>query len=150
MIEENLEVYPARFPEDKIWFVDLIYIDHLDCYLLNYENKIYRKDIDGEEPYLYLDLDCGYKNGKSYSYSKIHPKLIVINNLYDITVANLERKQVQILIQTGHDSIEDFQIFGKRENHIVWATYEGLIRVCSISYDLRKICTMHRHKIELI
>ena len=44
-------------PRDQLIF-EVCYADVLDSYLLNCNFKIYRKDIDENPAYLYMDLKC--------------------------------------------------------------------------------------------
>ena len=46
--------------------------------------------------------------------------------------------------------IQDFKLVERKEKKIVSVTAEGLITLCSLSYDLKKICTRNSHKIQLI
>ena len=55
-------------------------------------NRLYKKK-GSEDPELFLDVDCGYREGACLRYSEIHKKLIVCKNKTTIAVINPERKK---------------------------------------------------------
>ena len=152
VMEQNQQIYSERFSGSQIYLYGLIYIDHLNCYLLCKGSKLYRKDIDGERPYFFMDLDCGENFGKTFRYSKLNRRLIVPKNGTKLAVVNLARKQVDILVKVNQDHgfIKDFKIFGRKENKIAWITSNCLIHIYSVNSDLKKIVTKNTHVVKLI
>ena len=63
LIENSARIFCQRFSLHENKLRGLIYIDHLDCYLLNLCSKIFRKDLTDQPPYLYMDIFCRYRAG---------------------------------------------------------------------------------------
>ena len=106
----------------------IVYIDHLNCYLLSYiQNAIFRKGIDDSPPYQFMTLSCGYRLGGCLNYSKVHKRLIVVNDRSSISVVNLDRKRIELEIRRDQldYNIEDLKLFGKRDNKIACLTRKG-------------------------
>ena len=154
VMDENSQIYLERLPSNQTNLIDLVYIQHLDSYLLDCCGKIYRKDIDEKPPYFFMNLHCGGRYHNTLRYSKLNKRLIVPKDGRKIAVVNLERKQIEIeiLMKSGPGNlpIQDFIIFGRKENKISWITRSGLVNLSSISYDLKKITSKSSHQLELI
>ena len=127
---------------------DIVYIDHLDCYLLNFAEEIHRKDIDGSEVYLFMDISHFVLCQGSFLYSKLNRKLVVCTVFEGLSIINLDRKQVEITLKDYRSTkIKDFKMFGLKENKIVYLTKSSLIKIYSVSYDLKKICNRRGHRL---
>ena len=151
VVEDEAQAYSDRLYGSSKFLRDLVYIDHLDCYLLNQNNRIYRKKIDERVPSPFIRLHCGYERGRCLLYSKLNRRLIIPIQGKNIAVVNLERKQVEIQIKMQQRPyIRDFKLFGRRENKIVWVVSGGSINRCSISYDLKKITTKSSSQLRLL
>ena len=152
VMDESRQIYLDRLPDGLYRLIDLVYIHHLDWYLLYLDWKIYRKDIDEKAPYFFMDLNCGGRVGNTLRYSQLNKRLIVRNDMKSIAVVNLERKQVEIEMESGpgNPNIMDFIIFGRKENKIAWITQYGLVNLSSVSYDSRKITSKTCHQVDLI
>ena len=152
VIEDSLEVYSARLPDTQKLLRDLIYIEHLDCYILNLNLKIYRKDIGGKPPYLYMNLNCGSTFSKCFRYSKVRRRLFVSNYHKNIAVVNLDRKEVEILVKIGKGTgyIRDFSVFGNKVNKLALITSGSLIHFYTLCSRLKKVITKYSHQIPRI
>ena len=121
---------------------DLIYIDHLNCYFLYYVDRIYRKDIDESAPYFFLNLSGGTRSGASLRYSRFNERLIVQRDSHNLAVFNLERKGIELKIrESKHGSIKDYRHVGEKGNKIVLITSNCFVSLCSVNFDLKKICS---------
>ena len=138
------------------WLEDLIYIDHLDRYLMIFRNlskyTISMKDIDKNPFYHYMNLNCGYVFDTFFRYSKLNKRLIFPRDKQNISILNLERKQVDSLIRFVEEvqRISDFKVFGRKENNLIWITSKQSIELFSVSFDLRKVTSKSKHQIESI
>ena len=150
VIEDSDEKYSARLPRDRRGTLrDIVYIDHLDCYLLNFKDKIYRKDIDSKPPYIFLDIVSGILNSRSFRYSKLSRRLVIVKNTKNIAVVNLQRKQVELEVTRGQlGTIFDFKLFGPKQNRIIFINNKRRVQVCSVCYDLKKVCSRDSYQIE--
>ena len=120
VVEVDNEVYSEYFSEDQARLDDIVYIHHLDCYLLKLYGKVYRKDVDENPPYLYMDLNYGCNYGRCFRYSKVNRRLVVFKNELTLSVVNLERKQAEIEVNLGKEygGIHDFIVFGPFEEKV--------------------------------
>ena len=74
---------------------------------------------------------------------------------------NLERKAVELLIKIGGEirprafgglksaSLTDFKVFGRNEDRVVALSSEGLVTLCLVCYDLKRICTKYSYQVQL-
>ena len=67
----------------------------MDCYLLYYRNKIYRKDIDQQDPDLLADVFC-WSMPKGFNYLHEQQSLIVSKDS-KISAVSLETKEIEIV-----------------------------------------------------
>ena len=152
VMENSREIYLGNLPFGPKWLSDLVYINHLNFYLLEYGGKIYRKDIDKNPRFVFMDLNCRAGEGKNLKYSKLNKRLIVPKDGKNIAVVNLERRQIEVEMKSGphYPSIEDFIIFGRKEDKIAWITRNGLAYLSSVRYDLKKITSKSVLQVQLI
>ena len=94
VVDKNREIFSGRLPSYPTRLSDLVYIDHLDCYLLNSGWKLYRKDIDENPHYAFMNISCGGGLGVNLIYSNLNKRLIIPRYSKGIAVVNLERKQI--------------------------------------------------------
>ena len=148
LIENSTEIYSAELsgaPQCSV--LDTIYIKHLDCYLLRFYLRIYRKDIDDNPPYLYMGLRCSGRFRGAFRYSPLNRRLIQKGG--PLSIVNLEKKRIELQIKhKDFTLIMDYKVFGKDENKIILLNHYGTIFVLTISYSLKKVCSIHSIKCE--
>ena len=148
VLDESKIVYYKELPGGG-QLRDIVYVDHLNCYLLSYRDIIFRKDIDTKDPYPIMNLHCCRRFGASFRYSKLNTRLITCWRNF-VYVVNVDRKQVEIVIKRSNlMGVEDFRIFGEKENKLVFLSSTGFVHLFSISYSLKKICRDQSYKIKL-
>ena len=88
-----------------------------------------------------MELICGVRQGGSMRYSKLNQRLIIVQNKRNIWVINLERKQAEIRVGGAGMSaeIQDFKIFGEKENRVISVAQNGDVLLTSFGYLRRKI-----------
>ena len=105
-----------------------IYIAHLNCYLLYHHHaKIYRKDIDDQPPYLYMDLWCGAKEGSYFQYSAVNQRLLATCHTEEdvrVSVINLDTKEVEIELEPTDDYVTDIRLLGEKEDRLLFFTHK--------------------------
>ena len=151
LIENKIQTYAAdHLPGDPNQFCGIIYISHLNCYLLVFEARIYRKDINENPAYVFMDLNCGSRIG-ALKYLALNKRLIFPKDGKNLAVLNLDTKQVEIEIEVEVNWIRGFiqslAIFPNNENKIAFLTSEGWLYFYWISYELRRVCAKHRHQV---
>ena len=154
VIENCKDIYKNTVPIRNHRLIDIVYIDHRNCYLLNFQNnKIYRKDIDEHDPYPFMDVSSISRVGCSFRYSKLNKKLILVSNrLKRVSVLNLERRKVEYEVLKGNkeQNIFDFKLFGVRQNREVCLCRNGSIYLFLFNYPLKKLCSRSHHRIDCI
>ena len=151
LVENGSLLYCKMLGKEAEQVREITYINHLNCYLLKSNYKMYRKDIDEKPPYLYMDISCGFCPGSAFRYSNFNQRVIMIQEFYNLAVVNLERKQVDIQVK-GKQAviIYDFLVFGTEENKLAYITKDNSIHLCTFNYDLKKICGKDRHLIQTL
>ena len=136
LLENNMEVYSARLFYTQAYLRDMIYIEDLDCYLMSYNEKLFRKDIDDQPPYLYLDKICGYRAGACLRYSKMHRRLITCKDITNISAIDLKTKVVTIEVKKNvGEIINDFRVFGGEENGVIAITQDGFVILYHLNHE---------------
>ena len=116
---------------------DLIYVKDINCYLMSVGNKLYRKDINKQPAYVFIEnLCCGMMVGACLRYSKLNKKLIISKDGRHISVVNLYSREVEIAIKNENHGIElsQFQLTGQKEDRVVAVGNENLLVVYQIDY----------------
>ena len=137
LFSNSVILYSSRFTSI---IKDLIYVQDLSCYLMSVGNKLYRKDIDKQPPYPFIEnLRCGMMLGACLRYSH-NKKLIISKDGRHISVVDLYSKEVEIEIKNKNHGIElsQFQLAGEEEDRVVAVGNENLVIVHQIDYPNKK------------
>ena len=125
VVENQTQIRFDRFYGASDWIQAILYIDHLDCYLIQSKTKIYRKDIDSSPPYLFMDIDRRYQAADRLRYSKINKKLILLQGDNNLAVIDLERFRFEMEIITQLSNIEDFNCLALKKTRSCALTNSG-------------------------
>ena len=140
VISDGKQIFRGQLPfddrfHDYISLMDMVYIEHLNCYILDYNGALWRKDVDEKPPYFYYQIDLGRRIGASFLYSDMHDRLIVAEDAHHISVINLEEKDIEIKSFQRIDSdIQDFKLFGESQQRVVALTEFGHIRLFEVNF----------------
>ena len=145
VFENEEKVYYCE-PEDALQFSHFIYIKHRDFYLQVYGDVIYRKDIDDQPPYPFMQFQFPRMDYRSsFRYSGFNKKLIISDSFGALTFIDLERKQIEFktknineLEMLGEGSVS-FKLFGEKENRMISLTKRGEIVTQIINYPMKKL-----------
>ena len=138
LVEKRLTKYSTQV---KKRLLDMIYVEDLNCYFLSYGKKLYRKDIDDNPPYVYMEVHCGLRAGACFQYSKLNKRLIVNKAKKSIAVINLETCEVEIEIEsekTVGDEIFVFRLFEEKEDRVIAATKNGRILLYRVDFGKKE------------
>ena len=141
IIEEGLEIFVGDSDPDSVikGLNDIIYCRNIDFYLIYQNNKIYKKDIDGNLPYLFLDLICGPKFGHRFIYSDIHERLIIAKDKITRSSINLETKEIEIEIPKSEgDSIVHLELYRKDQDRVVALTKDGYLFASELDFSKKQ------------
>ena len=148
---ENLgQVFSGKLPVAGTGLTDVVYIKHLDCYLLDHNNQVFRKDVDDKPPYLFMDLRCGWRAGGSFRYSSLHNRLVVAKDCMNIAVINLEDKEIELEVEKKVGCyIYDFRLFGDQEDQMVALTSDGYLLLYQLEFGAKTGSLVSDFKIDL-
>ena len=148
VVEDHKEVFSGKLPEFG-GIIDLVYASHLDCFLFLIRNHIYRKDIDDQLPFLFIDLSSISIDQRfsSLVYSKINRRLIGRTSSQFIII-DVDKKRVDFIINRGR--FFNFEVIGQKESGIISLVQRKYLSLLVISYQMRKILAFIQHKLDLI
>ena len=152
LLENEQEIFSGELPSPQAAqsiLVDIIYVDHLDCYLIYQDEKIYRKDINSQPCYFLMNAKISFRKGVSLRYSRQNRRLIVTKDSKHISVIDLDRKRFEMILEESLGYINDYRVFGENENKIISLTVDGYIGLHILSYSLKKVCFRTQVKVEL-
>ena len=131
LIKNSKTLYTKKL-NSKAWVADVAYITHTDCYLLAYKHKIYRKDNNSEDLYLFLDVYPGSRVGACLRYSGQNGRVFVANDSDSVKMINFEacsvEKKIRIL-GLKNEKIFDFKVYQETEtsSKVACLMKDGLI-----------------------
>ena len=151
LIDNGFQVYTSAVTNATFTsLLGMIYIETKDYYLMGYNGKIYRKNIDSKDPYLFIDLKIGVRIGACFRFSKLNNRLITIREKHWISMVDLETKTVDAEIKNLRvQSIWDFKIFDEKEKSVISVTKGGLIEIFKMNYLTQGGYTIDHHDLEL-
>ena len=151
VVENNESIYFGKLPEVLGSIQDIIYIRRLNCYIFNHCRKLYRKDVDRRHAYLFMNINCGCREGSSILYSEIHQKLIVAINFKDLGMIDLLRADIDTQVEKRvGDDIQDFKLFGRRKDKVACITANGWIVLYHFEYPQKTGFVVGLNKIDLL
>ena len=151
LFEDSAQIYSGMLPVYKAWLTDMIYVLPLDCYFMNHDHKLYRKDIDNKPPYLFMNVRCGNRVGASFRYSELHERMVVNKDNRNISVINLEKKRVEIeVLKSLGGDINDFRVFSENEDQVVALTKDGYVLLYQLDFGKKTGSVVSQTKLDLI
>ena len=152
VIENNSEVYSSKLPVDGAWLCDIIYAKPVNCYLLAYNDRLYRKNIDGQSPFLYMAVRCGPRRGVScLKVSELHNRLIISKDKKNISAVDLHKIEVEIEVSKDlGNRIVDFRLFGENEDKVVSITVDAFIIFYKLDYSERSGSILDSYEVNRI
>ena len=129
LLEDGAKLCSDVLPRTYKYLSHTIYYPPEDCYFLTSRTNIYKKDIDGKAPYLFIDAKVGYGHAAFLRNSILSKRLMFCMGGRHICVINpiFKRIEVQMKSDLGNDFISDFRVFGKKEDRVVSVTWKGHI-----------------------
>ena len=130
---------------------DLIYIPQLNCYLLDYDYHFYRKNIDQKPPAPFMDVNSDSQGVVSFRNSNLHQRLIMVKDGFSLVIVNLKIKKIEMKVKADRSTpLTDLRLFSPNENMICCLDVKGSVSLCSLKFDLKKICAQSEYQIELL
>ena len=143
LYESGAKVYQGSFPLASAALLDALYIPDFKSYFLCYDSKIYRKDVDAEPPYLWMDLDIASTPGNCLVYSRKNKKLLVGYKGSSLSVLNLRTRRIEVTAPHGGVRLNRFSYFGRLETRLLSAT-DDFVDLDRVNYSQRRIVLLHR------
>ena len=152
LFENSILIYSEEVMKEESYKLhDIIYVDHLDCYFLLINFKIYRKDIDEKPPYLWMDVRSGGKAGYCFRYSKMNRRFLITKDSCNMSFLDKTCTRVEIEVKrTQEDYLRDFKIFGKNEKKVVAISNDGEVLCYVFNFALKKLAQSSQFNLELI
>ena len=151
VIEYDSEVYSGKLPVLGGSLNDIIYVESLDCYLMYIEGRIYRKDIDSQPPFIFKELQCGFRPGAVLKWSEINQRLIVIKGGKNVAVIDPYTKDVEIEIKDSlGGNVMDFRFVGEMEDKVVTVTEDGYVNLFKLNYGQKSATYVTHYKLDLL
>ena len=133
--ENSKGLYQAKLKGDGFLLNDIIYVKNIDSYFLAWGAGLYRKDIDDKPPYLFVDIDCGWRCGACLRYSDLNNKLFVSKEGTYISVIDIKQKKQVIQVEEERDQdLTDFRIFGEKQDLVVSLKASGILAVYRFNF----------------
>ena len=149
IIQDQQNIYSAKFLKYDGSTLSALYIDCLDCFLfLAKEGKeLYIKDIDDKKPYLFMSfphpsVGWFYSNQRQLRYSSCHRKLVYVQNSrfsQFLSVVNLDTKRIEFKFKNGLGYMNSFCLFGKYQNKIAATSCWNILYIFVVSYSMKKL-----------
>ena len=150
MIENQGTVFilsSGKFP----LYRDSVYYRPLNCYFWNNNRKFYRKDIDTNHAYIFMDLVLFSKMpATTFRCSELNQRMFVAVDDGDILVINPRKRRVDLKVKTLEPAKQfcEFFVFGEKENKILTITEPGYIQLVNLNIQLKKVTSKGLSKIE--
>ena len=156
VIEDCRLIYSKKLSDGGLFdtissLEDLIYIPHQDFYLIIYNEKIYRKDINEKPHYIYISLQKSHLPGQTLRYSDIQKRLLIAKDDLSISAINLKTKKIEFEVAKNlGNGIEDFKVLGKMDDRVVALTGDGYLLLYKLIYAEKTGLIDHYYRIRLI
>ena len=151
VILNNTQIYSAKLPRKVALINQILYAGHLDCFFLQNESHLYRKDLDDQPPYIYMDMSHLGWFRSLIRYSSVNKKLITFKDNTWISVINLFTRKVELQIEKkSRSQIMDCKLLGELEDKILSLTWNGVILLHIVNYSIKKVLVSNLHQIQLV
>ena len=156
VIENGYQVNYGMLPVYKAALKDVLYIPCLDCYFMDYNEKLYRKDIDNKPPYPYMDdvvFGCSYRCGGSFIYSEIHQRVIFGQHFKYISVLNPQTREIELEVDLDESlsgDLSHFRMCGDEEDKVISVNDEGHIILYHLDYERKLLEVTATYQVALI
>ena len=150
LIESGIQLYQGLLPIPNAWLKDAIYIEHKNCYLFDYNSKIYIKDVNELPPYEFMNLNSGYRIGSCLLYSEYCKRLFVAKDWKGIAMVNIDSKSVEVEMKNAYDDyMEDIKLFGAKKSKVVSFSKDGCIVGFGFDPEARKATVLFKQRVKL-
>ena len=151
VIEDDTEVYCGVLPKYENFICGIIYLpEPFNYYLIASKERIFRKHIDNNRAYPFMNVNCGRRAGACFRYSNLNQRLIINKDQKNIIVANPVTKEIEIELEnTVGGKIFDFKLVGEQEDRAVAVTEDGYAILYTL-YPNEKSGIVAQYKEELL
>ena len=152
VIKHHEEIFSGDLHSDFKFFENILFIDHLDCFFIYVDKKLYRKDIDDKPAYLFAYLKDLTSAVNGLKYSRINNPLVLFKDFQFVSFYSIDEKREELragLKGASQDIIMDYILFGKQDNCICSVTQFGYINLHIFNCSMRKLLTFSYLKVTL-
>ena len=134
VVENGVEIYSGQIGPYPI-LRGITYVQSLDCYLLNLNTKIQRKDIDDQPPYDFFTMDS-HIFFDTLRVSNHNNSLITSFDGKNIVSIDLETKEAEFEVSNRiAGSIDHLEVFGEHEDQVLASTKDGYVLLCKLDFE---------------
>ena len=159
VVEEGKQVFSTRKNDPASQaaglITDVMYLEPTNCYLINLNGSLVRKDIDSNLPYYFADVRLQTMEETpctSFQYSNLSKRLFVNSEEQGIVVIDASKPTLTVRFnfpEDPWDSVADFVVFGQIENRVLKLTCTGLLALFNLNLEQNKVLSETTHQIEL-
>ena len=151
LILDTEEIYSEKLPNHSYDNLKgIVYADHLDCFFFAVNGKIYRKDVDDQPFFIFMDSIGSKYEHYRLRYSTINKKMLMLAS-GKLSVIDLDEKRFEFrFVNSLEAKTENFVLFGEQEDKVISASEEGDLFFHVIDYKRKKLLFSNHYKIEMI
>ena len=139
LIKDSIQLGLFRLSSEYSCIDDAVYASHLDCFFFLEPGELYRKGIDENPHYLFMDLRT--LDPKQLIYSGINKRLIALLGS-GIAIINVDEKRVELKLRWdrfGYPEPLFGGFLGYHEKSLVFASQLGSLLFFTFGYQMRKL-----------
>ena len=150
LVKNGIQLYFNNIPQSEESITDTVYVPSLDCYIMNCNCMLFRKNIDDQPASFFMGVNGGYRPGACLRYSNLHQRLIVSKDCEAISVIDPMNQIIEIEVQKSiGDQIRDFKIVGLEEDMVISVTGDGHLLLYKLDYGQKTGSVVSHYEIEL-
>ena len=136
----------GHFKADANFFKSMVYVKDVDAYFMVLSYKIYKKEVNGLNPQLWVDGKFGWNSNTPMEYSPKNKRIFTTMPRNTIAVIDPKTNGVEFSLNVaGPDYIMNYRFIGKNHQYVIFASWNG--RIGLFKYDTE---TKTGHVITLI
>ena len=147
---KDIYAYAFRPHQEEDDLMDSVFIPSFDCYILAYDRKLWRKDINEEAQYQFISAEYIPLMGCCLRYSCLQKRLIINKDRLTLSVVNPETRIVEVELKKPKSSpLPEIKLIGDFESKLIILTQCGHLSLCNLNYVQRKGLLVSHHQVEL-
>ena len=151
--KDGKEIFLSKLLNRDLQYLNsAIYIAHLDCFLILIQRGLYRKDINEENFYFWMNLPSLpqlHLSGRVLRYSPRSRRLVCFLLWESLTVINPGSKKIELDLKHEALGVVDFTLFGKDKSKVAAINFIGQLFLFIMSYSRKKLLASNEVRLQL-